>query len=255
LPFVFAEHAQRTDTGSSGGPTSLFGHASLATLTHVQLIAVGSPQLCYDNAVRHFDGVPAMTRHSIRKVTEARKNIFIRVLKETGSRAAAAAAASPHTDGGQGGRPGFETFRDLRKRDPEFALAVERAETEALGRVEAEIVKRAFTLDERPIFDRAGNKIGVQKDSRPANQMLMRLAEKLSPETWARRSKTEIEGRLVHQNIASTSIAVLEPADVLLLSEGEQDQLLDLIGKIEQRKTNPEAIDVQSSRVPAISEI
>jgi hypothetical protein len=195
-----------------------------------------------------------MTRHSVRKVTEARRDVFIRVLRETGSRAAAATAASPHTDGGKGGRPGYETFRDLRKRDPEFALAVERAETEALGRVEAEIVNRAFTLDERPIFDRAGQKIGTQKDSRSANQMLLRLAEKLAPETWARRNKTEVEGRLVHQTVASTSIAVLEPADVLLLSEVEQDQLLDLIGKIEQRKTNPEAIDVQSSRVPAIRE-
>jgi hypothetical protein len=195
-----------------------------------------------------------MTRHSIRKVTEARKDIFIRVLKETGSRAAAAAAASPHTDGGKGGRPGFETFRDLRKRDPEFALAVEQAENAALGRVEHEIVNRAFTLDERPIFDRAGNKIGVQKDSRPANQMLMRLAEKLSPETWARRNKTEIEGRLVHHHTASVSIAVLEPADVLLLSEAEQEQLLELIEKIELRKTNPEVIDVESSRVPASGE-
>ena len=36
-----------------------------------------------------------------------------------------AAAASPHTDGGNGQRPGYETFRDLWKRDPEFALAVE----------------------------------------------------------------------------------------------------------------------------------
>ena len=66
-----------------------------------------------------------MSRREVRKVTEARKEIFLRVLGETGSRAAAAAAASPHTDGGKGLRPGYETFRDLCKRDPEFALAVE----------------------------------------------------------------------------------------------------------------------------------
>jgi hypothetical protein len=42
----------------------------------------------------------------------------------------------------------------------EFALAVEQAEAKALGRVEAEIVNRAFTLDERPIFDRQGKRIG-----------------------------------------------------------------------------------------------
>ena len=42
---------------------------------------------------------------------------------------------------------------------------------------------------------------------------------------------------------------MLEPTDVLLLSEDEQDQLLELIGKIEQRKS--EVIDVQPERLPA----
>ena len=190
-----------------------------------------------------------MSRREVRKVTEARKEIFLRVLGETGSRAAAAAAASPHTDGGNGQRPGYETFRDLWKRDPEFALAVEQAEAKALGRVEAEIVNRAFTLDERPIFDRQGKRIGTQKSSNASNQMLLRLAERLAPETWARRSKTEVQGHLVHHEGASVSIAVLEPTDVLLLAEDEQDQLLELIGKIEQRKSV--VIDVQPERLSA----
>ena len=190
-----------------------------------------------------------MSRREVRKVTEARKEIFLRVLGETGSRAAAAAAASPHTDGGNGQRPGYETFRDLWKRDPEFALAVEQAEAKALGRVEAEIVNRAFTLDERPIFDRQGKRIGTQKSSNASNQMLLRLAERLAPETWARRSKTELQGHLVHHEGASVSIAVLEPTDVLLLTEDELDQLLELIGKIEQRKS--EVIDVQPERLSA----
>lgn len=119
-----------------------------------------------------------MPQREVRKVTEARKEIFLRVLSETGSRA----AASPHTDGGNGQRPGYETFRDLWKRDPEFALAVQQAEAKALGRVEAEIVNRTFTLDERPIFDRQGKRIGTQKSSNAANQMLLSLAERLAPE-------------------------------------------------------------------------
>ena len=190
-----------------------------------------------------------MSRREVRKITQARKDVFLSVLGETGSRAAAAAAASPHTDGGNGQRPGYETFRDLWKRDPEFALAVEQAEAKALGRVEAEIVNRAFTLDERPIFDRQGKRIGTQKSSNASNQMLLRLAERLAPETWARRSKTEVQGHLVHHEGASVSIAVLEPTDVLLLAEDEQDQLLELIGKIEQRKS--EVIDVPPERLPA----
>jgi hypothetical protein len=175
----------------------------------------------------------AVTRRPMQRVTAERKDVFLKVLAETGSRSAAAAAASPHLDGGSGDRPGYESFRDQWKRDPEFALAVEQAENAALGRIENEIVKRAFTLDERPIFDRAGNKIGVQKDSRPANQMLLRLAEKLSPETWAQRKHHEIDGKIDHQH----SVATLEPTDVLLLEPDEQHELLRLVGKIAELKS------------------
>jgi hypothetical protein len=183
-----------------------------------------------------------MSRREVRKVTEARKKIFLRVLSETGSRAAAAAAASPHTDGGKGGRPGYETFRDILRRDPQFALAVEQAETEALGRVEAEIVNRSFTFDERPIFDRNGNKVGVQKSSRSANQMLLRLAEKLAPETWTPRKHHEVDGRVSHEH--SVTVATLEPSDVLLLDQDEQSELVRLIQKIDLLKED--VLDVKS---------
>lgn len=186
-----------------------------------------------------------MSRREVRKITQARKDVFLSVLGETGSRAAAAAAASPHTDGGKGLRPGYETFRDLCKRDPEFALAVEQAEAKALGRVEAEIVNRAFTLDERPIFDRQGNRIGTQTSSNASNQMLLRLAERLAPDVWARRSRTELEGHIVHHGAA---VAVLEPQDVLLLAEDDQELLLQLISRIEQRKGD--VIDVKPQGIP-----
>lgn len=178
------------------------------------------------------------TRRGCQRMTKERREIFLQVLAETGSRSAAAAAASPHLDGGDGDRPGYESFRDLWKRDPEFALEVQRAESTALGRVESEIAKRAFTLDERPIFDRAGNKIGVQTDSRPANQMLLRLAERLAPQTWQQRKHHEIDGKIAHQH--SVSVATLEPQDVLLLEPGEQQLLLQLVGKIAELKSGTE---------------
>jgi len=177
-------------------------------------------------------------RRPAKRMTEARKKVFLQVLAETGSRSAAAAAASPHTSGGRGGRPGYESFRDLWKRDPEFAVAIEKAEERALGRVEAEIAHRAFTLDERPIFDRQGNKIGVHTDSRPANQMLMRLAERLAPETWAQRKHHEVDGKVDHDHRHSLAVATLEPADVLLLDPEEQKDLIRLIDKIASRKSD-----------------
>jgi len=176
-------------------------------------------------------------RRGCQRITEERRQVFIRVLAETGSRSAAAAAASPHLDGGDGSRPGYESFRDLWKRDPKFALEVQRAESQALGRVESEIAKRAFTLDERPIFDRQGNKIGVQIDSRPANQMLLRLAERLAPQTWQQRKHHEIDGKISHDHQHSVAVATLQPQDVLLLEPDEQNELLRLVGKIAELKS------------------
>ena len=172
----------------------------------------------------------------MQRVTAERKEVFLRVLAETGSRSAAAAAASPHLDGGKGGRPGYESFKSQWQRDPEFALAIQEAEQRALGKVEREIAKRAFTLDERPIFDRQGNKIGVQTDSRPANLMLLRLAERLAPQTWQQRKHHEIDGKISHDHQHSVAVATLEPQDVLLLEPDEQNELLRLVSKIAERK-------------------
>ena len=171
-------------------------------------------------------------RRGCQRITEERRQVFIRVLAETGSRSAAAAAASPHLDGGDGSRPGYESFRDLWKRDPKFALEVQRAETLALGRVESEIARRAFQLDERPIFGKDGKLLGVQKDSRPANQMLLRLAERLAPQVWQQRKRHEVDGKIAHDHQHSVAVAKLEPADVLLLAPDEQTTLLALIEKI-----------------------
>ena len=187
-------------------------------------------------------------RRGCQRMTQERRQVFLKVLAETGSRSAAAAAASPHLDGGSGDRPGYESFRDLWNRDPEFLLQVQRAETQALGRVESEIARRAFQLDERPIFDRQGNKIGVQTDSRPANQMLLRLAERLAPGTWSQRKHHEIDGKISHDHQHSASVATLEPTDVLLLEPDEQDELLRLVGKFAELKSGTDkpkgAIDV-----------
>jgi hypothetical protein len=190
----------------------------------------------------------AVTRRPMQRVTDERKRVFIKVLAETGSRSAAAAAASPHLDGGKGCRPGYESFKSQWQRDPEFALAIQEAEQRALGKVESAIAERAFTLDERPIFDRQGNKIGVHTDRRTANAMLLRLAERMAPGTWAQRKHHEIDGKISHDHQHSVSVATLEPTDVLLLEPDEQDELLRLVGKIAELKSGDQkpkgAIDV-----------
>ncbi len=134
-----------------------------------------------------------------RPIDDQRKAIFLSVLAATGSMSAAANAASPHAEA-KDGRGGYSTFRDLVRRDPIFAEQVVAARDRALGKVEEEIVKRAFTPDERPIFGKDGQLLGVARDSRPANQMLLALARRLSPEAWSEKSQLQVDGRVIHEH-------------------------------------------------------
>ncbi len=109
---------------------------------------------------------------------QARKDVFLSVLSRDHTQPSCCRSSSqPHTPtAARAYGPATKTFRDLCKRDPEFASLSNRLR-QATGRVEAEIVNQAFTLDERPIFDRQGNRIGTQTSSNASNQMLLRLAE------------------------------------------------------------------------------
>lgn len=162
-------------------------------------------------------------------VDERRKETFLAVLAETGSMAAAAAAATPH---GYGPRQGYATFYQLIKRDPEFAAAVEEAKNAALGHVEAEIRRRAFTPTKRPVFSK-GELVGEFEDHRDANQLLLRLAERLDPSSWAQNKKVQVDGKIAHTHTAVASLT-LEHLD--LLDEGERNLLIDLLDKIATRQ-------------------
>jgi hypothetical protein len=67
--------------------------------------------------------------------------------------------------------------------------------------------------------------------------MLLRLAERLSPATWAQRKHHEIDGKVSHEHQHTMTVALLEPTDVLLLEPEEQNELLRLVEKIADRKS------------------
>lgn len=176
-----------------------------------------------------------MSTRTNRPVTDERKRIFIDVLSRTGSMSAAAAAATPHGESAEG-RPGYTSFRDEIKRNPEFAAEVDEAKNRALARVEEAIAERAFTLDEKPIFDKEGRQVGVQVDRRNANMMLLRLASKLDPDSWADRRK--IDGSVKHEHEHRHSHGfefTLRAEHLSLLPEAARHQLVDLLDLIENR--------------------
>ena len=175
-------------------------------------------------------------------LTPLRKETFINALAETGSMTAAARAAS----GGNAKGPhyGLQTFYDEMRRDPNFAHAVELAKAEALGKVEAEIMRRAVQGYSRPVFQK-GQLVGHEPVY--SDNLLLRLAERLSPNDWSKREKLEHSGML--QNRQGMVMLEITPEDVLLLNHQAQHQFVGLLQQIRDAK---EMIDEKP--VPQISQ-
>jgi hypothetical protein len=183
-------------------------------------------------------------------LTEREFNIACEVYAKTGSKSAAILAiAGGATD--RAGRPSRRrTLDDALRANPEWAARWEEARTLALGRVEQAIAEAAFTVDERPIFDSKGNLLGVQRDSRPRNQMLQFLARKLDPDSWSEKRQLQMSGTVEHKHGPSEGFGLyLTPHDVLLLEDEDRAKFLELITIIRNRRTpdsnpeNPNVID------------
>lgn len=162
------------------------------------------------------------------RLTEARKRTFLRVLSETGSAAAAARAASPHS---KGDRACASTFREERQRDPIFAQACADAEEAALGRVEEEVMRRAMTPTQRPIFSK-GEVVGYTAEY--DNRLLVSLARRLNPEGWADRRQVEHTGSIDHAH--RHAVVELKAEDMWLLPEEQRESLLALLGELADAK-------------------
>ena len=126
-------------------------------------------------------------------ITPERAAVFLKALRETGSYFAAAAAASPHLVAKGSKTCNVQSFREHARRNPEFAADVEAAMESVRGDMEALVLERAKTPDERPIFGKNGQLLGTQKDSRPANAMLALWLSSHDPSKWAPRQSIKSE--------------------------------------------------------------
>lgn len=88
-------------------------------------------------------------------LTAKRKAAFLAELARCGVASRAAKAASPNATGS-----GMQTFRDERRRDPEFARAWADALEQHAGDLVAELYRRAMTGDQVPIQNAKGELIG-----------------------------------------------------------------------------------------------
>lgn len=167
-------------------------------------------------------------------LTDQRKRIFCETLAKTGSMAAAAEAATPWATGE---KHGYETFRDAIRRDPEFALAVENAKQAALASVEQMIVERAMNPPTKPYFER-GKLMGFTEDRMSSDKLLLSLARKLNPNDWIEKKAVEHSGSVAHAH--AHAVAVLSPADVMVLDEEDREAFMGLLEKIAERRPQDE---------------
>lgn len=173
---------------------------------------------------------PPLTDRRLHRVTDARKATFLRVLAETGSWAAACRAASPGRGVPKCGvPPSSSTFRGLQRSDPHFAAAVAEAESAALAKVEAEVMRRAMTPTRRPVFSK-GELVGYTQEY--DNRLLVTLARRLNPEGWAERQRVEHSGEV---RLAPGSV-VLNVDDINLLGEERREGLIALLEELADMK-------------------
>jgi hypothetical protein len=167
-------------------------------------------------------------------LTPERRRVYLQTLRETGSKAAAAAAASPHCAGQRhcDGQAGSETFRQLIRTDPTFAAEVEAALEFALGNLEKEVARRCFIPDTRPVADRSGAIVGTAVSWNSANNLALRTLARLDPASWS--EKRQMEGNLTMSAVPSQrqSDFVLNLEDVSKLNDDEQRSLFDILEKL-----------------------
>lgn len=184
-----------------------------------------------------------------------RWGVFRRVFRETGSVAAACAAASPHlgqpADSGHG--PAYRTFNGWINRYPEIAAEYEEDRYHALGRVEQALAERSMTPERVPVFSN-GKLMGWREVWRDANALLLRRAARLDPAAWAQRTQADV--RVEHSLDPSEGFTVaLRAEDVLLLPPEKRSLFVELLSQIRDRKEAihaRELIDAEPATRPAL---
>lgn len=155
-------------------------------------------------------------------VTDERKATYLRVLEETGSTDAASAAATPH---GTGARPGHSTFRDLRRSDPEFAIAADEAYSRYIGALERTMAEWSVKGRSRPIVDKDGNVVATD-DHPPDPRLLLATLRRHRPE-WREKQEVQVSGTVDH--VHSGGVFTIPFENAVLLSPEKRALLADLV--------------------------
>lgn len=183
----------------------------------------------------------------------SRRMAFLRALRDSGgSFAAACRASAPHLEDTARNPPAYTSWRNLIKRDPEFAEQVEEVMQEIRDDIEEELHRRSVKgvptgvyqkaqrvfepkLDDngQPILDDKGQPIMVAASvTRYSDALLLRRAAALMPEKYS--EKREININHVTNTKGQWTITT---DDLVALNEVEEKQLLDIMKKVRGYRT------------------
>lgn len=173
-------------------------------------------------------GTPAKRRIE-RPMTAKRRETFLEVLRKTGIFRAAARAASPDAPDGAA-----STFRDLMRRDPEFAAAVEDARQEADELLEQTAWERAVQGVPEPVFQRGER--ALDADGSPA--VVRRYSDRLLERLLEARLDKFVQRRELHHvgHSGGDNSLRLTVDDLRYLSPAQKDHLADVLRTISERR-------------------
>ena len=175
-------------------------------------------------------------------VTEGRRRAFLEHLALHGCWQWAAAAASPSaTPRGAGA-----TFRDLARRDAEFARQCDEARATADARLEMEAWRRGVEGIERRVYQKGGQ--AVNADGTPAVEVVysdrvLELLLKARLPAFQERSRIEVNGAIDHRHLG----VLLTPADLATLEAGQRGHLRSILTTIARARGE----DVNLKALPA----
>lgn len=164
-------------------------------------------------------------------LSRARKAAFLEALRACGVATRAAKAASPNAAG-----TGLQTFKDERKRDPEFARAWVEAIEQHAGDLVAELYRRAMVGDSIPIVSPKGEVVGYRTIR--SDKLLLEAVRAHVPEFTPRSEST-------------VTAKVSKGPDLGLdkLSPESQDDLARILERELAREQQP-ALDAATDRLP-----
>ncbi len=163
------------------------------------------------------DTKPPGLKHSNTPMTPERKEVFLKALAETGSSTHAAAVASPESFGH---RPGYSSFRDERRRDPQFALRWQEAMDAFLGAVEAELAKWSMKGRSRPIVNKDGQVVAYD-DHPPDPRIMLAVARRHDPR-WNEKQTLEHTGQVGHSVTGGLVMGAITAEHMMLLDDPEE---------------------------------